>query len=238
MTVRVLIADDHARFRAMVAELLEEAGFEVCAQAATGDGAAKQAVAHRPDVALLDIRMPGDGIAAARRIAAALPDTRILMLTVSADSDDVLDALQAGAQGYVLKGATAEEIVDAVRAVHEGRAVIAPAVAPTVLQEIRRSRDRHIRISGGASVSLTEREWMILQLLDRGESTTAIAAELYVAPVTIRSHILALNRKLSVRNRGEAVALFRSQRLGEEPFGGEPRTAPAVEPLPTPDGER
>jgi DNA-binding NarL/FixJ family response regulator len=97
------------------------------------------------------------------------------MLTVSADSDDVLDALQAGAQGYVLKGATAEEIVDAVRALHEGRAVIAPAVAPTVLQEIRRSRDRHIRTTGGTSVSLTEREWMILQLLDQGESTTAIA---------------------------------------------------------------
>src|SRR5207253_8997191 len=138
VAIRVLIADDHVQFRAMVAETLEAAGFTVCAQAATGDAATRLATEHEPDVCLLDIRMPGDGIAAARRIAAALPDTRILMLTVSADSDDVLDALQAGAQGYVLKGATAEEIIDAVRAVHEGRAVIAPAVAPTVLQEIRR----------------------------------------------------------------------------------------------------
>jgi DNA-binding NarL/FixJ family response regulator len=233
MTIRVLIADDHAQLRAMVAELLEEAGFDVVAQAATGDGAAQQAIAHRPDVALLDIRMPGGGIVAARQIAAALPDTRILMLTVSADSDDVLDALQAGAQGYVLKGATAEEIVDAVRAVHEGRAVIAPAVAPTVLQEIRRSRERHIRISGGTSVPLTEREWSILQLLEQDESTTAIASALYVAPVTVRSHILALNRKLGVRNRAEAVALFRSQRLGQEP-----RTDPAVGSIPTPDAQR
>ncbi|MDP9332283.1 MAG: response regulator transcription factor [Actinomycetota bacterium] len=233
MTIRVLIADDHAQLRAMVAELLEEAGFDVCAQAATGDAAVERAAEHRPDVALLDIRMPGDGIAAARRIAATLPDTRILMLTVSADSDDVLDALQAGAQGYVLKGATPEEIVDAVRAVHEGAAVIAPAVAPTVLREIRRSRDLHIRIGTGTSVSLTEREWMILQLLDQGESTTAIASALFVAPVTVRSHILALNRKLSVRNRDEAVALFRSQRPGQEP-----RTGPNVESIPTPDTER
>jgi DNA-binding NarL/FixJ family response regulator len=214
MTIRVLIADDHAQFRAMVAELLEEAGFEVCAQAATGDGAAKRAVEHRPDVALLDIRMPGGGIAAARRISAALPDTRILMLTVSADSDDVLDALQAGAQGYVLKGASPDEIVDAVVAVHEGAAVIAPAVAPVVLQEVRRSRERYIRIAAGTSVPLTEREWKILQLLDQGESTTAIASALYVAPVTVRSHILALNRKLHVRNRADAVKLFRSQRPG------------------------
>ena len=214
MTIRVLIADDHAQFRAMVAELLEEAGFDVCAQAATGDDAARKAIEHRPDVALLDIRMPGDGISAARRIAAALPDTRILMLTVSADSDDVLDALHAGAQGYVLKGATPEEIVDAVRAVHEGAAVIAPAVAPTVLREIRRTRDRHLRIAAGTSVPLTEREWKILQLLDEGETTTAIASALFVAPVTVRSHILALNRKLEVRDRGEAVALYRSQRPG------------------------
>jgi DNA-binding NarL/FixJ family response regulator len=229
MTIRLLIADDHAQFRAMVAELLEEAGFEVCAQAATGDDAAKRAVEHRPDVALLDIRMPGGGIAAARRIAATLPDTRILMLTVSADSDDVLDALQAGAQGYVLKGASPQEIVDAVVAVHEGAAVIAPAVAPTVLQEIRRSRDRHIRIAAGTSVPLTEREWKILQLLDQGESTTAIASALYVAPVTVRSHILALNRKLEVRNRADAVRLFRSQRPGT---GAD--AAASVETEPTP----
>jgi DNA-binding NarL/FixJ family response regulator len=229
VTIRVLIADDHARLRAMVADVLEEAGFDVCAQAATADAAVKRAAEHHPDVALLDIRMPGDGIAAARRIAAALPDTRILMLTVSADSDDVLDALQAGAQGYVLKGESPEGIVDAVRAVHAGAAVIAPAVASTVVREIRRSRDRHIRVAAGTSVSLTEREWKILQLLDQGESTTAIASALYVAPVTVRSHILALNRKLEVRNRAEAVKLFRTQRPGT---AGD--AASSVESEPTP----
>ena len=216
MSIRVLIADDHAAFRAMVGELLEEAGLEVCGQAATADAATKQAAKLRPDVALLDIHMPGDGIAAARRIAATLPDTRILMLTVSADSDDVLDALQAGAQGYLLKGASPEAIVEAVRAVHEGSGVIAPEVAPTIVHEIRRSRDRNIRTATGTSVTLTEREWKILQLLDEGESTLAIASELYVAAVTVRSHILALTRKLEVADRAEAVVLFRSQRPPQE----------------------
>src|SRR5262245_34592212 len=210
MSIRVLIADDHAQARAMVAEVLEEAGFQVCAQAATGDAAVKHAIEERPDVALLDIRMPGDGIAAARRITGELPDTRVLMLTVSAESDDVLDALQAGAQGYVLKGAPPESIPEAVRAVRKGEAVIAPAVAPAVLEEVRRARDRHVRTGSGTSVRLTEREWRILQLLERGDSTSAIASELFVAPVTVRTHIAALMRKLEVSNREEAVALLRA----------------------------
>jgi DNA-binding NarL/FixJ family response regulator len=212
MTIRVLIADDHAQFRAMLAELLEEAGFEVCAQGATGDAAVQLAIEQTPDVALLDIRMPGDGISAAREITNAVPSTAVLMLTVSANPEDVLDALQAGAQGYVLKGATPDEITDAVRAVHSGAGVIAPAVAPVVVQEIRRARDRHLRTADGASVQLTEREWTILELLARGESTARIASALYVAPVTVRTHIAALIRKLGVQDRQGALALFRSQR--------------------------
>ena len=131
----------------------------------------------------------------------------------------MLDALQAGAQGYVLKGASPDEIVEAIRAVHAGEAVLAPAIATAVVKEIRRTRVRHIRIAAGRSVELTEREWRILQLLDEGQSTTTIASALFVAPVTIRSHILALKRKLEVRNRAEAIALFRSQRAGDEAAG-------------------
>jgi DNA-binding NarL/FixJ family response regulator len=212
MTIRVLVADDHAQFRAMVSEILEAAGMTVVAQAATGDSAFEQAVAHRPDVALLDIRMPGDGIAAARRISAELPETRVLMLTVSAESDDVLDALQAGAQGYVLKGAPPESIPEAVEAVRKGDAVIAPAVAPAVVDEVRRSREGHVRTGSGTSVRLTDREWRILQLLETGASTSDIASELFVAPVTVRTHIAALMRKLEVSNRDEAVSLLRLQR--------------------------
>jgi DNA-binding NarL/FixJ family response regulator len=212
-----LIADDHAQFRAMVAESLEAAGFTVCAQAASADAAVVLAGEHEPNVCLLDIRMPGDGIAAARRIAATLPDTRILMLTVSAESDDVLDALQAGADGYILKGASPAEMVKAVRAVCEGETVIAPTVAPALVREIRRSRKRRLRLESGASVQLTEREWAILQLLDEGKTTSKVAAALFVAPVTIRTHIAAVVRKLEVSDRDEALAVYQRQRAIESP---------------------
>jgi len=212
MALRVLIADDHAQFRALIAETIEEAGMTVCAQAATGDTAAQLAVQHQPDVCLLDIRMPGDGITAARRIAAALPDVRILMLTVSAESDDVLDALQAGADGYILKDMPTDDIPDAIRAVVDGEVVIARTVTPALVDEIRRSRERRLRTATGASVQLTEREWEILQLLDGGQTTGSIANSLYVAPVTIRSHIAALMHKLEVRHRSEALVLFRQHR--------------------------
>jgi DNA-binding NarL/FixJ family response regulator len=216
VTIRVLIADDHAQLRAMVAEVLEEAGFEVCAQAATGDRAVELAIKHEPDVALLDIRMRGDGITAARRIAAELPKTGILMLTVSADAEDVLGALQAGARGYVLKGASPDEIADAVRAVHEGAGVIAPGVASVVVSEIRRSRERYLRTASGASVQLTEREWAILELLDQEKTTTEIASDLFVAPVTIRTHIASITRKLEVDDRRDALTMFRTQRAAHD----------------------
>jgi DNA-binding NarL/FixJ family response regulator len=212
VTIRVVVADDHAQFRAIVAEVLEDAGIDVCGQAATGDAAVELATAQRPDVALLDIRMPGDGINAARRIVAESPETAVLMLTVSADADDVLDALQAGARGYILKGSTPEEIVAAVRAISEGAGVIAPDVAPVVVNEVRRSRDRFLRTASGTSVQLTDREWKILELLDEGQSTAKIAEAIFVAPVTVRTHIASLMKKLEVADRGDAVNLFRSQR--------------------------
>jgi DNA-binding NarL/FixJ family response regulator len=212
MAIRVLIADDHAHFRALIAETIEEAGMTVCAQAATAATATQLALEHRPDVCLLDIRMPGDGITAARRIAATLQDVRILMLTVSAESDDVLDALQAGADGYILKDTPTEDIPNAIRAVLDGEVVIARTVTPALVDEIRRSRERRLRTTTGASVQLTEREWEILQLMDGGGTTSSIATSLYVAPVTIRSHIAALMHKLEVRHRNDALVLYRQQR--------------------------
>jgi DNA-binding NarL/FixJ family response regulator len=209
---RVLIADDHAQHRAVVAETLEAEGFVVCAQAANAESAVAAAIEHAPDVCLLDIRMPGDGIAAARRIAATLPDVRILMLTVSAEPDDVLDALQAGADGYILKGAEPDDLAASVRAVFEGETVIAPPVTPALVQEIRRSRNRQLRTDSSASVQLTEREWEILALLDEGHTTSAVAAALFVAPVTIRTHIAAIVRKLGVEDRDAALKVFQRRR--------------------------
>jgi DNA-binding NarL/FixJ family response regulator len=216
MPTSVLIADDHGPFRSLLAEAVAASGMDVCAQAATADDAVELALSHRPDVCLLDIRMPGDGIAAARRIAAALDQTRILMLTVSAESADVLDALQAGASGYLLKGAPFDEVSRGIRAVVRGDAIVAPAVTPALLEEIRRSRSRHLRGADARSVQLTEREWRILELLDEGRSTRAIASELYVAAVTVRTHIAAIVKKLAVNDRVEAVALYRRERVAAD----------------------
>lgn len=210
--IRVLIADDHARFRSLLADHLVANGFDVCAHAPSGTVAVELAGTHRPDVCLLDVHMPGDGIAAARRIVAMLPETRVLMVTVSADSDDVLDALEAGAHGYVLKDADFDDISRAVREVAGGAVVVAPTVTATLVDEIRRVRFRRLRTDDGLSVQLTEREWRILELLNEERPTNDIAAELFVAPVTVRSHIAALVRKVGVRDRDAAVALYRRQR--------------------------
>lgn len=212
MRISVLIADDHAPFRALLAETVRSAGMHVCGHAATSQAAVDLAVRERPDVCLLDIRMPGDGVLAARRVVAALPETRVLMLTVSAESEDVLDALEAGASGYLLKGGSIAGVVDAIRAVIAGDAIVAPAVTPALVNEIRRSRARHVRTADGASVQVTEQEWRILELLDRGHTTVQIASELYVAPVTVRTHIAALVRKLGAQDRREALALYRGWR--------------------------
>ena len=210
--IRVLIADDHARFRSLLAEHLASDGFDVCAQAPSATVAVELAVAHTPDVCLLDVHMPGDGVAAARHIAEKLPNTRVLMVTVSADSDDVLDALEAGAHGYVLKDSAFDDISRAVREVADGAIVVAPGVTPALVEEIRRVRTRRLRTDDGLSVQLTEREWCILELLHEERPTNDIAAQLYVAPVTVRSHIAALVRKVGVRDRDAAVALYRRQR--------------------------
>ena len=212
MRISVLIADDHAPFRALVAETVHEAGMEVCGHAATAQAAVDLAVRERPDICLVDIRMPGDGVLAARRIVAALPETRVLMLTVSAESDDVLDALQAGATGYLVKGRALEGVVDAIRAVVAGDAIVTPAITRALVDEIRRTRARHVRTARGSSVQLTEREWRVLELLDDGSTTVEIARELYVAPVTVRTHIAAVVRKLEAQDRREALALYRGQR--------------------------
>ena len=116
----------------------------------------------------------------------------------------------------MLKGVSPDEIADAVRAVHEGEGVIAPGVASVVVSEIRRARERYLRTASGDSVQLTEREWEILELLDRGKTTTMIAAELFVAPVTIRTHIASIMRKLGVDDRQDAVTMFRTQRAAHD----------------------
>lgn len=209
-TARVLIADDHPATRAGIRCMLETSGFEVCAEAATGGGAVDAARRVRPDICLLDIRMPGGGgIAAAAAIGASLPDTRIVMLTVSRDDADLFDALRAGASGYLLKDIERTRLPDALRAVLSGEAPMPPSLVARVIDEFRtRERSKRLLLGRRPAVELRRREWEVLELLRDGLSTAEIASRLFIAEVTVRSHVAAILRKLGVPDRAAAVQLL------------------------------
>lgn len=207
MTVRVVVADDHAPTRLGVRLSLEEDGFEVVAEAATATAAVQAVSEHRPDVALLDVHMPGDGIAAARAIGRALPATAVVMLTVSRDDEDLFEALRAGARGYLLKDIDPARLPHALRGVLEGEAALPRGLVARLVDEFR-SRERAPSRGTGPAASLTEREWQVLELLRQGLDTAAIGQRLAVTPVTVRSHVSAVLRKLGVDSREAAVRMM------------------------------
>jgi DNA-binding NarL/FixJ family response regulator len=206
VTVRVVIADDHAPTRLGVRLALENEGFEIVAEAATAPAAVAAVVEHAPDVALLDVHMPGDGISAARAIGRDLPDVAVVMLTVSRDDSDLFEALRAGARGYLLKDIDPDRLPHALRGVLEGEAAL-PRNLVTKLVEEFRGRERAPSRGSPATASLTSREWEVLELLRQGLDTAQIAQRLFVTPVTVRSHVSAVLRKLKVETRADAVRL-------------------------------
>jgi DNA-binding NarL/FixJ family response regulator len=208
--IRVLVADDHPPTRAGVRLALERGGgFEVCAEAPDAEGAIVAAREHRPDVCLLDINMPGDGIKAAEVIAHELPDTAVVMLTVSRTDSDLFDALRAGASGYLLKDIDPARLPLALMGVLEGEAALPRRLVALLIEEFReRKRRRRIPLVGRRSVELTDREWEVLQLMREGCSTDEIAARLFISPVTVRTHVSAILRKLHVPTREAAVELL------------------------------
>jgi DNA-binding NarL/FixJ family response regulator len=208
----ILIADDDARTRAAVREAVERGGFTVCAEAANADTAIAAAEAEAPDIALLDIGMPGNGIRAAAEIAISRPDVAIVMLTVSRDDDDLFAALRAGASGYLLKDTDGEQLPRVLRAVLDGEAVLSRSLTARVINEFRaraRRGDRSVRLPCGEEARLTSREWQVLECLGDGSTTAEIAERLFVSNVTVRTHVSAILRKLRVANREEAARLFR-----------------------------
>jgi DNA-binding NarL/FixJ family response regulator len=207
--VRVLIADDHARTRASVREALEDdGGFVVCAEAEDGPSAFDRAIETRPDVCLLDINMPGSGIAATTRIAAALPRTPILILTVSRDDNDLFDALRAGASGYLLKDLGDDQVAPAVRKVLAGEASLPGTLVARLVEEFRDREHRRIGIAPEHAARLTGREWDVLELMREGLSTSEIGARLFVSPTTVRTHVSSVLKKLQVADRDAAVRLL------------------------------
>ena len=208
-SVRVLIADDHPPTRAGVRLALEGGDFEVCAEVADAPSAVAAARAERPDVCLLDINMPGHGIAAAREIRSSLPGTTVVMLTVSRDDTDLFDALRAGASGYLLKDIESERLPHALRGILAGEAVLPLGLVTRLVDEFRDRGRRHgLSRSRTSGAQLTERGWEVLELLHDGLKTAEIAERLFISQATVRSHVAAILRKLHVPDRAAAVRLF------------------------------
>ena len=175
----------------------------------SGDAAVERALQMKPDVALLDINMPGNGIAAAAQIAQQLPDTAIVMLTVSRDDADLFDALRAGASGYLLKDTDPVRLPEALKGVLDGEAALPRTLVARVIDEFReRGRRKKLMFAKRRGVELTSREWEVLELLHQKLSTAEIAERLFVSQVTVRSHIAAILKKLRVESREEALRLL------------------------------
>jgi DNA-binding NarL/FixJ family response regulator len=206
--VQALVADDHAATRLGVRQALTADGFDVVAEASTARAAVDLALEHRPDVCVLDIHMPGNGIAAAGEITRALPETAVVMLTYSRDEADLFDALRAGAQGFLVKDMDPDRLGPALRGVLAGEAALPRSLVARVLGEFRRSGGRRIIGRERGRASLTSREWEIMQLLRDGLSTEDVAARLFVSPGTVRVHVSNVVKKLKASDRDAAIAMI------------------------------
>ena len=212
MSLRVLIADDHPVVRGGLRALIETLdGLEVVGEAADGETTVREAQLLRPDVVLMDVRMPGlDGVEATRRIRAGVPETAVLMLTMYDDDATVFTAMQAGARGYLLKGAAQEEIVAAIRAVVAGQAIFGPGVAARVLGYFTAPPTPR----PDPFPELTEREREILDLLASGRRTDGDRRGAVPLPKTVSNHLTSIFAKLEVADRTAAIIRAREGGLG------------------------
>ena len=206
--LRVTIADDHPPTRAGVRRALEEAGWNVCAEAPDAHTAIDNALKHRPDVVLLDIHMPGGGVTAAEKISSALPETSVVMLTVSRNDGDLFSALRAGASGYLLKDIDPDRLPLALEGVLRGEAALPRNLVARLMEEFRGRGRRRMTLPNRQAVGLTSREWEVLEQMGEGLKTNEIAERLQVSAVTVRTHVSAILRKLHVKDRAEAVKLL------------------------------
>jgi DNA-binding NarL/FixJ family response regulator len=201
--VRVLVADDHAPTRDDVVHVLTADGrFEVVAEVADAAAAVEAAVRERPDVCLLDVNMPGSGVGAAWEISARLPQSKIVMLTVSREDQHLFAALRAGASGYLLKDMDPSRLPHALSDVLEGKAALPRELMARLVSEFRdRGARRRKTVVEGPYSALTSREWQVLDLLRQELSTAEIARRLTVSSVTVRTHVNSILRKLRAPNR-------------------------------------
>ncbi len=201
-TLRILVAEDHPLFRKGIISLLSSVpDFEVVGEAATGEEAVARAGNLQPDVVLMDLQMPGiDGLEAIQRITTDSSDARILVLTAYDTDERILQAVQAGARGYLLKGAPRDEIFQAVRIIHGGGSLLQPAVATKLLNRVGDL------LRGEREETLTEREMQVLELMAKGYRNKEIARDLCITERTVKFHANILFQKLNVDSRTEAVS--------------------------------
>jgi DNA-binding NarL/FixJ family response regulator len=212
--LRVLLADDHAPTREDLRWALTRGGLSVCAEASDAAHAVQLALETNPDICLLDVRMPGGGVAAAWEITARLPTTKVVM--VSDEDTDLFSALRAGAVGYLVKDLDLRLLPRALRDVADGKAAIPRALVTRMVKQFHTNepRFRTTAVSTELGPRLTSREWDVLAALAEGLSTREISRRLQIKPSGVRAHISALVHKLGVADRDEAVALFRKTTAG------------------------
>lgn len=202
--MRVLLADDHGLVRAGIASLLRIWGMEVAGEAADGADAVEQARRLRPDLVLMDVNMAGvDGIEATRAIKAELPETKVVMLTVSDDGDHLFEALKAGADGYLLKDMSEAELEHVLGAIAADEPALSPGIATRILEEFGRLARAEPAPSDDA---LSPREQEVLRLVATGSTNREIAAALFISENTVSFHVHNILGKLHMRNRAQAAA--------------------------------
>ena len=202
MSIRLMLADDHRMLREGLSRSMSEHGFDVVGEARDGVEAVNMAYSVNPDVILMDVTMPEmDGVEACRQVRAAVPGTRVVMLTMHADQEVLANAIRAGACGYLVKDCSTEEIAAAVRMAANGDTALSPQLAASMLDEVRKldmapSREERV---------VTKREEEVLQLIADGCSTSEVADQMYISQKTVKNHLASIYQKLDARDRTQAV---------------------------------
>ncbi len=203
--LRVVIVDDHDLFRTGLQNLLEEQGVQVIGEAANGRDALRLVSELAPDVVIMDLNMPGiSGVDTTRQLAAVAPLARVVVLTISADDDDVMNAVLAGACGYLLKDSSIQDLVAGIIAAAAGESLISPQIAAKVLQRLR-SQTSHADAAETIRAELSDREIEVLKLIANGKDNAQIASELFISPKTVKNHISNILMKLQIENRIQAA---------------------------------
>jgi len=201
--ITAVVIDDHVLFRTGLRELLEQEDIRVVGEASTAESGLEVIARQAPDVAIVDLNLPRmSGQDAIRQLAVAAPGTQVLVLTISVDEADVTEAVLAGACGYLLKDASADEIVAGVRAAATGDSMVSPRMAKTLLDQLRK-HDRGERPASAENLSAREKD--VLRLVVEGKDNAAIARELFISPYTVKNHISNILLKLGVENRLQAA---------------------------------